>query len=46
MPDRFACDTSVIFNGLIIDLIEDGELGDHPEIFISNIVVAEVEYTD
>lgn len=44
MPDRFACDTSVIFNGLIIDLIEDGELGDHPEIFISNIVVAEVEY--
>lgn len=44
MPDRFACDTSVIFNGLIIDLIEDGELGDHPIIFISNIVVAEVEY--
>ncbi|TFG18193.1 MAG: ATPase [Promethearchaeota archaeon] len=44
MPDRFACDTSVIFNGLIINLIEDGELGDHPEIFISNIVVAEVEY--
>ncbi len=44
MPDRFACDSSVIFNGLIIDLIEDGELGDHPEIFISNIVVAEVEY--
>lgn len=44
MPDRFACDTSVIFNGLIIDLIEDGELGDHPEIYISNIVVAEVEY--
>ena len=44
MADRFACDTSVIFNGLIIDLIEDGELGDHPEIFISNIVVAEVEY--
>jgi len=44
MPDRFACDTSVIFNGLIINLIEDGELGVHPEIFISNIVVAEVEY--
>jgi ATPase len=44
MPDKFACDTSVIFNGLIIDLIEDGELGDHPEIYISNIVVAEVEY--
>ncbi len=44
MPDKFACDTSVIFNGLIIDLIEDGELGDHPAIFISNIVVAEIEY--
>ncbi|NHJ23544.1 MAG: ATPase [Candidatus Lokiarchaeota archaeon] len=44
MPDKFVCDTSVIFNGLIIDLIEDGELGDYPEIFIPNIVVAEVEY--
>ena len=44
MPDKFACDTSVIFNGLIIDLIEDGELGEKPEIFVSNIVVAEVEY--
>ncbi|MFX1357263.1 MAG: ATPase, T2SS/T4P/T4SS family [Promethearchaeota archaeon] len=44
MPDKFACDTSVIFNGLILDLIEDGELGEKPEIFISNIVVAEVEY--
>lgn len=44
MPDRFACDTSVIFNGNILTLIEDGELGENPEIFISNIVVAEVEY--
>lgn len=44
MPDKFACDTSVIFNGLILDLIEDGELGEQPQIFISNIVVAEVEY--
>ena len=44
MPDKFACDTSVIFNGKIIDLIEDGDLGEHPEIYISNIVVAEVEY--
>jgi ATPase len=44
MPDKFACDTSVIFNGLIIDLIEDGELGEKPDIFVSNIVVAEVEY--
>ena len=43
-PDKFACDTSVIFNGKIIDLIEDGDLGEHPEIYISNIVVAEVEY--
>jgi ATPase len=44
MPDRYACDTSVIFNGLILDLIEDGELGEFPEIFISNVVLAEVEY--
>jgi ATPase len=44
MPDKFACDTSVIFNGLILNLIEDGELGENPEIFISNVVVAEVEY--
>ncbi|MFW9773092.1 MAG: ATPase, T2SS/T4P/T4SS family [Candidatus Thorarchaeota archaeon] len=44
MPDKFVCDTSVIFNGLILDLIEDGELGEYPEIFIPNIVVAEVEY--
>ncbi|TFG16979.1 MAG: ATPase [Promethearchaeota archaeon] len=44
MPDKFACDTSVIFNGLIVELIEDGELGENPEIFVSNIVVAEVEY--
>jgi ATPase len=44
MPDKFACDTSIIFNGRILELIEDGELGENPEIFISNIVVAEVEY--
>lgn len=44
MPDKFACDTSVIFNGQILNLIEDGELGDCPEIYISNIVVAEIEY--
>jgi len=44
MQDKFACDTSVIFNGLILDLIEDGELGEYPEIFISSVVVAEVEY--
>ncbi|MFX0031074.1 MAG: ATPase, T2SS/T4P/T4SS family [Candidatus Hermodarchaeota archaeon] len=44
MPDKFVCDTSVIFNGLILDLIEDEELGEYPEIFIPNIVVAEVEY--
>ncbi len=44
MPDRFACDTSVIFNGQILSLIEDGELGEKPEIFISNVVIAEVEY--
>ena len=44
MPDRFVCDTSVIFNGLILQLIEEGELGEKPEILISNVVVAEVEY--
>ncbi|TFG01686.1 MAG: ATPase [Promethearchaeota archaeon] len=44
MPVKFACDTSVIFNGQILALIEDGELGNKPEIFISNIVVAEIEY--
>ncbi|TFG28705.1 MAG: ATPase [Promethearchaeota archaeon] len=44
MPNKFACDTSVIFNGQIIALIEDGELGANPEIYISNIVLAEVEY--
>jgi len=44
MPSKFVCDTSVIFNGLVLDLIKDGELGEIPEIYISNIVVAEVEY--
>jgi len=44
MSGKFVCDTSVIFNGLVLDLIKDGELGEKPEIYISNIVVAEVEY--
>ena len=44
MTDKFVCDTSVIFNGLILDLIEDGELGENPEILIPNIVIAEIEY--
>ncbi|MHA1987524.1 MAG: PINc/VapC family ATPase [Promethearchaeota archaeon] len=44
MTDKFVCDTSVIFNGLILDLIENGELGENPEILIPNIVVAEIEY--
>ncbi len=44
MPDKFACDTSVIFNGQILKLLEDNELGECPEIYISNIVIAEVEY--
>jgi len=44
MPDKFVCDTSIIFNGQILTLIEDGELGEKPVIFIPNIVVAEVEY--
>ncbi|KKN09659.1 hypothetical protein LCGC14_1044450 [marine sediment metagenome] len=43
MP-KFACDTSVIFNGQILNLIEDGDLGEKPEIFITNIVIAEIEY--
>ena len=44
MPDKFACDTSVIFNGQILTLIEEGDLGEKPEIFISNTVVAEIEF--
>ncbi|MFX1304193.1 MAG: ATPase, T2SS/T4P/T4SS family [Promethearchaeota archaeon] len=44
MTDKFACDTSIIFNGQILKLIEDRELGEKPEIFISNVVIAEVEY--
>ncbi len=44
ISDKFLCDTSVIFNGQILNLIEDGELGEKPEIIICNIVVAEVEY--
>ncbi|MBY8988394.1 MAG: PIN domain-containing protein, partial [Candidatus Lokiarchaeota archaeon] len=44
MPNKFACDTSVIFNGLILNLIIDEDLGVKPEIFVSNIVIAEVEF--
>ncbi|MFX0002199.1 MAG: ATPase, T2SS/T4P/T4SS family [Candidatus Hermodarchaeota archaeon] len=44
MNDKFSCDTSVIFDGQILNLIENGELGEKPEIFISNVVIAEVEY--
>jgi len=44
MSDKYACDTSVIFNGLILNLIEDGELGEKPEVYIPNVVVAEVEF--
>ena len=44
MPDKFSCDTSVIFNGQILNLIEEGELGEKPEIFIANVVIAEIEY--
>ena len=44
MQDKFLCDTSVIFNGQILNLIQDGELGEKPEIIICNIVVAEIEY--
>ena len=44
MTDKFVCDTSVIFNGLILNLIEDEELGNCPGILISNVVVAEIEY--
>ncbi len=44
MTNKFACDTSVIFNGQILHLIEDGELGDKPDILISNVVIAEIEY--
>jgi ATPase len=44
MSNKFTCDTSVIFNGQILNLIEDGELGEKPEIYVSNVVIAEVEY--
>ncbi|GAI16819.1 unnamed protein product, partial [marine sediment metagenome] len=44
MSEKFACDTSVIFNGIILELIVDGDLGNKPEIYIPNVVVAEVEY--
>ncbi|MFX0005345.1 MAG: ATPase, T2SS/T4P/T4SS family [Promethearchaeota archaeon] len=44
MKHKFSCDTSIIFDGQILNLIENGDLGENPEIFISNVVVAEVEY--
>ncbi len=44
MNSKFVCDTSVIFNGQILRLIEDGDLGEVPEIYIPNVVVAEIEY--
>ncbi|MFX1424825.1 MAG: ATPase, T2SS/T4P/T4SS family [Promethearchaeota archaeon] len=44
MTSKFVCDTSVVFSGIILDLIEDGELGEEPEILIPNIVIAEIEY--
>jgi ATPase len=44
MHKKYACDTSVIFNGIVLELIVDGDLGEKPEIYISNVVVAEVEY--
>ncbi|TFF87440.1 MAG: ATPase [Promethearchaeota archaeon] len=44
MSDSFVCDTSVIFNGQILNLIKDGDLGNKPNIIIPNVVVAEIEY--
>jgi ATPase len=44
MLNKYACDTSIIFNGLVLNLIIDEDLGVKPEIFVSNVVVAEVEY--
>lgn len=44
MSDKFVCDTSVIFNGQILNLIKDGDLGPKPNILIPNVVVAEIEY--
>ena len=40
ISDKFLCDTSVMFNGQILNLIQDGELVEKPEIIICNIVVA------
>jgi ATPase len=42
--DKFVCDTSVIFNGQILRLIEDGDLGEKPNIIVPNVVIAEIEY--
>jgi ATPase len=44
MEDKFVCDTSVIFNGQILRLIKDGDLGEKPNIIIPNVVIAEIEY--
>jgi ATPase len=44
MTDKFVPDTSVIFNGSIIPLIEDGDLGNNPTIIVPHIVIAEIEY--
>ncbi len=44
MSDTFVCDTSVIFNGQILRLIEDGDIGIKPNIIIPNVVIAEIEY--
>ncbi|MEJ2248473.1 MAG: ATPase, T2SS/T4P/T4SS family [Candidatus Lokiarchaeota archaeon] len=44
MTDKFVPDTSVIFNGSIISLIEDGDLGNKPTIIVPKIVLAEIEY--
>jgi ATPase len=44
MSEKYACDTSVIFNGIVLELIVDGDLGEMPEIYVPNVVVAEVEY--
>lgn len=42
--EKFVCDTSVIFNGQILRLVTDGDLGIKPKIIIPNVVIAEIEY--
>jgi len=41
---KFVCDTSVIFNGQILDLVEGGDLGEKPTVIVPNVVIAEIEY--